>query len=124
MSFIKRKDDSIESDNNLLESAENEMKSRMPEECFNNFKRFLVCKLSVDSEVLKSKGYEYFTREYKTEAFTNVKGCKKEYSVFKKCESKFLNRYMDLKNLISEIESKPLPYPEALINPTTDFYKI
>lgn len=93
----------------LLSSIEAELKSQMPEECFNQLKKFTLCKNDHDAEIKKTKG-EAFYREYTTEPYSRVEGCKNEFDSYSKCYFDFLNRYKDLKNYVAEIEGKAIPF--------------
>jgi hypothetical protein len=100
------------------ESLINEINSfyegQMPPECFQLLKRFTLCKLENDEEIKKSKGTEFY-RDYLTDPFSRVDGCKNEYNSYTKCYDDFYRRYIDLKNYVAEIEGKPLPFNKKLM---------
>ena len=93
----------------LLNSIEAKLKSTMPEGCYNMFKKFTLCKSDVDSEIIKTKGLNYY-QEYITEPFSRIDGCKNEFNSYSKCYYDFHERYIDLKNYTAEIEGKKAPF--------------
>lgn len=97
-----------------LNSVEEYLKGNMPEECLMNFKKFYKCKLDSDEELIKKLGYAKFTKQ-QTDPFSFVNGCKNEFNNLVKCQNDFVDRYMDLKNYVAEIEGKRQPFDKKEI---------
>ena len=93
----------------LLTSIDSELRSQMPEECYDHFKKFNLCKLDFEAEYKNKHGYKAFV-DFQTDPYSRVAGCSNEYNSYTKCHSEFVNRYIDLKNYVGEIEGKPIPY--------------
>jgi hypothetical protein len=92
----------------LLVSIESHFKEKMPDECLNAFKRYTLCKYERNEEIKKTKGLEYF-KDYSTEPFARVEGCKNEYYNYHNCYFEFYYRYLDMKNYVAELQgNKPV----------------
>lgn len=92
-----------------LNQIETELKSKMPEDCYNMFKRFTLCKLDYDEEMKKKLGVHNF-RDYKTDPFSRIDGCKNEFYKYDKCYSDFIESYVDMHNYVADIKGEKSIY--------------
>jgi hypothetical protein len=102
------------SGNDLITELDTLLEGTMPKDCYDAYKRFSLCKFDRNEEILKTKGLAYF-KEYQTEPFARVEGCKNEYNKFDTCISNFQDRYYDMHNYIAEIEGKPPKFDKKKI---------
>lgn len=98
----------------LINEINTHYEGSMPPECFQLLKRFTLCKLENDDEIKKTKGIEIY-RDYLTDPFSRIDGCKNEYNSYTKCYNDFYKRYIDLKNYAAEIEGRPSPFNKKLM---------
>jgi len=92
-----------------LNQIETTFKNQMGEECYAKFKRFTLCKLDYDEELKKKIGLKGF-KDYETDPFSRIDGCKNEFYSYSKCYSDFTERFIDMHNYVAEIEGKKSYY--------------
>ena len=82
------------------------LNGELPPECVDLYKGFLACKVQYDEELFKDKDLD-FKENYQYQPFSRIEGCKTMWNSFYKCKEDFINKYIDLKNYVAELNGHP-----------------
>jgi hypothetical protein len=104
------------SENALIESYNNQLRTEMPEQCIPMYKKFMFCKTQVTDYLHQTMKRNAYIKHFGQEGQKTF-GCTEEYNEFSTCYVDFKNQYVDLKNYVSLIEGKPhmvVPGPDEI----------